>query len=317
MKCQNCGEDNRFGLKFCENCGEPLEVIKETHQDSPQSQGVTCLNCGAENREGVRFCEECGNSLIVKEETDQEHEILILETSAITEEVIPEIQHEEKPKEKKKLVTTPKELQFCPRCGFENQAEAQFCEHCGELLTKPPIEKVEVSRDQLKKCPRCGSENKKTVSACYQCGYLFDIFKENKPARKREIKEKQVGSRMNFGKNTKLALPKLTSRTVLWIIISIAVVFASYFIVSSIVIKLNRQEARQLANAVVYSTHPEFSGVDPYVEHTKEGRQYFSTFSYSKNFTGTLEGGGEVAYTQYIVIKVNRSKGDFQILSAY
>ncbi len=54
MQCNQCGFDNRAGVKFCEECGTEL----------PKPAGMTCENCGFENRPGVRFCEECAHELI-------------------------------------------------------------------------------------------------------------------------------------------------------------------------------------------------------------------------------------------------------------
>jgi uncharacterized membrane protein YvbJ len=53
MKCTNCGQDNREGIKFCENCGNPLD----------KKVNKFCPSCGSENREGVKFCEQCGTAL--------------------------------------------------------------------------------------------------------------------------------------------------------------------------------------------------------------------------------------------------------------
>ena len=47
--CQNCGEANRDGQKFCGNCGTAL--------------AATCSSCGTTNAPGQRFCGECGTAL--------------------------------------------------------------------------------------------------------------------------------------------------------------------------------------------------------------------------------------------------------------
>src|SRR5215471_10342323 len=46
MRCSKCGSDNRYGRKFCTNCGTPLVV--------------TCPKCGAPIEPDERFCGECG-----------------------------------------------------------------------------------------------------------------------------------------------------------------------------------------------------------------------------------------------------------------
>lgn len=55
MRCEGCGNDNREGVRFCEQCGTPLAAR--------QPPGPTCPSCGAPNREGVTYCEQCGTML--------------------------------------------------------------------------------------------------------------------------------------------------------------------------------------------------------------------------------------------------------------
>ena len=49
MKCPKCQGDNRDGVKFCEECGAPMEI--------------KCPSCGALVPLGKKFCGECGNAL--------------------------------------------------------------------------------------------------------------------------------------------------------------------------------------------------------------------------------------------------------------
>ena len=49
MMCPTCGDDNRDGAKFCNNCGVPLPL--------------RCPGCGTENRPGAKFCNDCGTAL--------------------------------------------------------------------------------------------------------------------------------------------------------------------------------------------------------------------------------------------------------------
>ncbi|NIS67387.1 MAG: guanylate cyclase, partial [Proteobacteria bacterium] len=49
MKCPKCQFDNREGAKFCNECGNKLEVA--------------CPECGKINRLGSKFCDECGQNL--------------------------------------------------------------------------------------------------------------------------------------------------------------------------------------------------------------------------------------------------------------
>lgn len=50
-KCPNCGAQVAQGLKFCGECG------------SPMNKSSVCPNCGFENEPGMKFCGECGTKL--------------------------------------------------------------------------------------------------------------------------------------------------------------------------------------------------------------------------------------------------------------
>ncbi len=45
MKCPKCQFDNESDAKFCNNCGQKLEM--------------SCSKCGKANRPGSQFCKEC------------------------------------------------------------------------------------------------------------------------------------------------------------------------------------------------------------------------------------------------------------------
>ncbi|HEY98373.1 MAG TPA: zinc-ribbon domain-containing protein, partial [Dehalococcoidia bacterium] len=50
MKCPNCQDENREGVKFCEHCGAVIELV--------------CPSCGAHVPPDRRFCGECGHVLV-------------------------------------------------------------------------------------------------------------------------------------------------------------------------------------------------------------------------------------------------------------
>src|SRR5215207_5506413 len=52
MHCSACQHENREEAKFCEACGNKLELI--------------CPSCGTHARTGAAFCDTCGASLKVK-----------------------------------------------------------------------------------------------------------------------------------------------------------------------------------------------------------------------------------------------------------
>ncbi|HEY93905.1 MAG TPA: protein kinase, partial [Dehalococcoidia bacterium] len=51
MKCPHCGAENPEGVKFCGECGKPL-----------QNEQI-CPQCSHANPPGVKFCHECGHQL--------------------------------------------------------------------------------------------------------------------------------------------------------------------------------------------------------------------------------------------------------------
>ena len=57
MMCPTCGDDNRDGAKFCNNCGVPLPL--------------RCPGCGTENRPGAKFCDDCGTALTAAAAADR------------------------------------------------------------------------------------------------------------------------------------------------------------------------------------------------------------------------------------------------------
>lgn len=54
MKCPSCGFENESGVRFCGECGKPM--------DSPREAGgnKTCPKCGQENPPEAHFCQNCG-----------------------------------------------------------------------------------------------------------------------------------------------------------------------------------------------------------------------------------------------------------------
>ena len=50
-RCPNCGAQVAQGLKFCGECGSPMQTSN------------VCPQCGFENAPGMKFCGGCGNKL--------------------------------------------------------------------------------------------------------------------------------------------------------------------------------------------------------------------------------------------------------------
>lgn len=72
MICPKCSFENRLGINFCEECGEPLlkeSITTKTVERSEADHFLSgkCPSCGFINRYGVNYCEECGER--IKQET--------------------------------------------------------------------------------------------------------------------------------------------------------------------------------------------------------------------------------------------------------
>ena len=127
MKCSNCGIENRPGVHFCEECGQPLHEISASQslvETESSSLGNLCPACGYVNRAGIHYCEECGNKL----ETESPGSM-----------------------------AAPLDNR-CTVCGYVNRLGVEFCEECGNPLTHVhlPETKKQPSRTFWQKTVRVG-----------------------------------------------------------------------------------------------------------------------------------------------------------------
>mgnify|MGYP001772536616 CR=1 FL=1 len=66
-------------------------------------------------------------------------------------------------------------MKVCPRCGYENPDEAQFCLKCHYPLFMSSQINLGV-QPSVKVCPRCGHQNPPDAFFCEKCHYpLFEI----------------------------------------------------------------------------------------------------------------------------------------------
>ena len=57
--CPHCGAVNTAEVRFCRDCGSPMQTQ------------VTCSECGAQNPAGTRFCGLCGKRMASPEKGDE------------------------------------------------------------------------------------------------------------------------------------------------------------------------------------------------------------------------------------------------------
>lgn len=72
MKCPHCGTENRTDVRFCKNCGRPLDTEpslgapmsrQQSGQTSSRSTSRSCPHCGSSAKPQARFCPRCGEAL--------------------------------------------------------------------------------------------------------------------------------------------------------------------------------------------------------------------------------------------------------------
>ncbi len=67
-------------------------------------------------------------------------------------------------------VASSEETWTCPACGYENNADVNYCTKCGASLTEEaPGEKIY--------CNQCGAPSAKGSNFCTACGYAFEVKK--------------------------------------------------------------------------------------------------------------------------------------------
>lgn len=79
----------------------------------------------------------------------------------------------------------------CPKCGYENPSDANFCIACGE--------KLERHNNNIKVCPNCGAKNYTDSVFCSVCGKMLESKEEtvNIEEPKSEIVKKEKANTLN------------------------------------------------------------------------------------------------------------------------
>jgi DNA-directed RNA polymerase subunit M/transcription elongation factor TFIIS len=188
MKCPSCDYQNRVGVRFCEECGEPLpepdsKSVPETSVQVESASGssrkaaveLTCPVCGFSNRGGIKFCEECGATLV---------------TSAL--KVAPPEPKPAAPKPQPAPLPKPVTVK-CPACGFDNPKGLRFCGACGASLVPAKPQPIAVPGPATVQCPACGFDNPRGLRFCGACGEsLIARPAPTRPVRRAAPKRKGV-----------------------------------------------------------------------------------------------------------------------------
>ena len=121
MKCPKCEYENREGAKFCNECGNKLEVA--------------CPECGKINRLGSKFCDECGHNLGLRSEPSA-RELSLDEKLAKIQRYLPKgvtekiLAQRDKIEGERKQVT----VMFCDMEGFTALSERHGPEEAYSIM---------------------------------------------------------------------------------------------------------------------------------------------------------------------------------------
>ncbi|MEJ2774866.1 zinc ribbon domain-containing protein [Sulfolobaceae archaeon RB850M] len=70
-------------------------------------------------------------------------------------------------------------VKYCPRCGYANADDANFCLRCGYPLAyqyvNQPVVTQQTVKLQGKVCPKCGTVNKPEALFCKRCGFPLTL----------------------------------------------------------------------------------------------------------------------------------------------
>lgn len=147
--CTGCQTQNRDGVRFCKNCGQPMTTVAEKHSDE-DTQPIAvhrCSQCGNPIRPGSHFCKVCGSP-----------------TSPLT--------------------GSPQNTTTCPSCGAQISEDGVVCKECGlALQTEPPNRsqitdrigssqkpKPPITPNRVTICANCGAQLRNGASYCRICG---------------------------------------------------------------------------------------------------------------------------------------------------
>ena len=117
MKCPSCGVDLPDGSKFCDNCGNKIQIAPS---------GKKCPQCGFENMSQAAFCDNCGYQF-VSATSPPPPPPPYQPSPVVTPSAAPPAP-----------ISTPSpfvgQMITCPNCNTQNPAGTIYCNNCGKNL---------------------------------------------------------------------------------------------------------------------------------------------------------------------------------------
>jgi len=202
----------------------------------------------------------------------------------------------------------------CPKCGFENRPNLQFCEQCGEPLGQAGTVACAAcghpNAAGLRFCEECGKPlGQAGTVACLACGH-------SNAAGLRFCEEcgKPLGKRRRPGL---LARPiAFVRRRPLWAAGLVLALVALALGIDYLRHPVTRDEASSIAGAAVQLYDPRLAEVAPEVHQFQdEGGDTFVSYSYTKDLSVALEDGSTTQLTVGAVVVINRDTGEVQLIT--
>lgn len=170
MICPNCQSENRDGVRFCKQCGFPLEDPTRSQANASSgdissgdsSSMMLCPNCGLPLRTRARFCKGCGARIGADA-------LIKARSGRSTGQQTP-------------AGTPPPpstSTNICPNCGAELRENARFCNQCGTSL---PGTGPTPGAKTGERCGQCGELLRPGTRFCRACGAPIEDRIQAQPA---------------------------------------------------------------------------------------------------------------------------------------
>jgi len=227
----------------------------------------------------------------------------------------------------------------CKNCGRENRSGIKFCEGCGEPLSQGKeaqayeahTKKIKKKTDTVWVCSQCGQENNSDIVYCVKCG--FSLHDEKIKTSKKKIKEqakktsaksegitKKAERKEKRKRSRKKLFEKIKHepyRYGFYVILGICVLIIINSLLQSALYEVSTPESRNIADSAIASRFPLLSDVEPDIVHTSEEDGEYITFTYQKNIVAEVENGLEMDVSLGVVVRINRSTGEYDIFEMF
>jgi len=206
----------------------------------------------------------------------------------------------------------------CTNCGSENRSSIKFCETCGTSIEKIANKaKIHVQKKtEGSKCSVCGEKNRPDVQFCETCGSPLQKIKQKtkvvKTAHKKQSRKISSPLFNLFG------LLKANPYKTAFIGLTAVIVLAGMiFLIQSLRFDVTKTQARKIADTTIGSRYSNLINVGPVVSHIKDDTTHYTTYTYSQDMQAKTDLGVEVEYAITVIVRVNRTTGEYDVFEMY